>query len=206
VPLSLTSWPRTNYTATGSASLPDMKCSQTPGARPDQVTCAPVDVTVKASSVSTGTLPILEKGVDENTPDYRAGLDFGDDDRQSPFLSRNPPGPGVKARTAGCRQRSEQATFELSKLYTGEFGGFRFQLLNTALNYTQRCNFRGTEYDVIRRVNMANATWWNCTRFDNNHVNYPQHEVFTRILYGGVANTFGIEQKWYCADEDAANP
>ena len=53
---------------------------------------------------------------------------------------------------------------------------------------------------------VGEGAWFNCTRFDANHVNYPQNEIFTRILYGGKKNTLGVNQTWYCADEDAAKP
>ena len=178
----------------------NISCKKVPEGRPDQVVCDPVDLTVKATNVSVN-LPVEEENPYEDNPFLVEGLPSRDG---GPTLNGGAStAPAIKHDTAGCKKRSEAVTWTLSNLRHNEVGA-RFDITNNAINYTQRCNFYdiGTGFDE----KLQAKSWWNCTRVDNMHANWPPNGVYTSILYGGDRNTFGVNQSWYCSDEDANKP
>lgn len=171
-----------------------------PDGRTDQIACAPVDVTIKASNVSVN-LQVEEEDPYEDSPFLVEGLPSRDG---GPSLNNAPaPDPAVKPDTAGCKKRSDAVTWTLSNLRHNEVGA-RLDITNNALNYTQRCNFYDLGTGFEAKLNAK--SWWNCTRVDNMHANWPPNGIFSSVLYGGDRNTFGVNQTWYCSDEDANNP
>ncbi len=156
------------------------------------------EVDVKASNVTLAApvtdTPPQDDGSSNPIPPY-----------YNPFGPQAASKPAVRPSTPGCSSLSKSLSFEVSQVfYSG--GGIAFSLKNTALNYTQRCNVQGIAASVESKLALG-PTWWNCTRFDPMHVNYPAEEVYTRILFGpGPKNILGINQTWYCADEDPAKP
>ena len=187
----------TNYTGTGTSVLSNLACSAISGGRPDEVSCAPVDLTVKASSVSLA--------VPNNYTDQETNLDPNNDGApyENPFLPKAPPKPNVLPSTPGCSKQSQNPIFSVTKFtYTG--GGITFFLKNSALDYTQRCNIIAISQAVDEK--LQKPSWWNCTRFDSMHANYPSEHIYTTILYGGSKNILGVNQTWYCDDEDASKP
>ncbi|KAH8881916.1 hypothetical protein GQ53DRAFT_832046 [Thozetella sp. PMI_491] len=179
----------TNYTGTGASTISDLKCSQVPDGRPDQISCSPIDITVKASNVSIAEHS--SNGVDGEPQD-----DPYSGDGSSPFLPPVYPKPGVLPSAQGCSKMSRSPSFEVSD-FTWSADRVAFTLMNSALNYTQRCTIRGR---------LESPTWLNCTRFDSMHANYPPHGIYTTLRYGGPKNVLGVNQTWYCDDEDASNP
>jgi len=84
------------------------------------------------------------------------------------------------------------------------YNNFRtsFTLTNNALNYSQQCSMG--DITSASEEKLGGRSWWNCTRFDPLHVNYPPFEIYTSILYGGDQNIVGVNQTWYCDDADAS--
>lgn len=75
---------------------------------------------------------------------------------------------------------------------------------NNALNYTQRCSI--SSISEATELRLQNQEWWNCTQYDPMHVDYPSNQIFTSILYGGDKNILGINETWYCDDQDPSKP
>ena len=118
---------------------------------------------------------------------------------ESAFLPPRPPAdPEVKPTTPGCNKRSQAPSWTVSDV-RNVGSRVRLTLKSNALNYTQKCNFQdlGSGSEVRPQ---------NCTQYDNMHANYPYNNIFTTIFYGGNQNILGINQTWYCGDEDASNP
>jgi hypothetical protein len=180
-----------SYVGTGKAVVAGISCTQVAGGRADQVVCAPVDVTVAASNVSVAAAG--EESYDEPLDPYADG----GPPQVNPFADQVIPKPAVLPATPGCSKNSQNPSFKISQFFWAN-GGVSFDLKNTALDYEQRCSVQGGR--------SARPQTFNCTRFDPNHSNYPSQEVFTTVVYGGPQNTLGINQTWYCADENAAKP
>ena len=123
----------------------------------------------------------------------------GADPADNPFGPTFYPMPGVVPSTPDCNELSRSPSFGISNFYWSA-GAVSFILKNNALNYTQRCNLGGAAQ--LSEQGLQNASWWNCTRFDPMHVNYPANGVYTNLLYGGSKNVLGVNQTWYCNDDN----
>ncbi len=152
---------------------------------------------MKASNVS---IAVPSNSSDDQPDDSNAG---GSPPYENPFLPPVYPKPGVLHSTTGCSKMSQSPSFGISKFYWSE-GGISFSLKNNALNYTQRCSISLISSSAEER--LQNPTWWNCTRFDPMHSTYPASGIYTTLLYGGPKNILGINQTWYCDDEDVSKP
>jgi len=185
----------TNYTAIGTSVVQNMNCQPIQDGRPDQVTCAPVaSITIKASNVSTAV-------VKNNTDDESAADPYGNQPVGNPFAVPFTTKPGVVHNTTGCSKASRNATWTVSKFTYSDYG-VRFNLINNALNYSQSCSLG--DITALSESRLHSRSEWNCTRFDPNHVNYPMNGVYTTLIYGGPQNVLGINQTWYCDDEETA--
>ncbi|KAH8897806.1 hypothetical protein GQ53DRAFT_818071 [Thozetella sp. PMI_491] len=178
----------TTFLGTGSAVVDNLSCLQVPNGRPDQVSCAPIDVNVKASSVqavnsTANSEPTAADGAypPRTTADER-------------FISSP---PTVLHDTPSCSQRSRSPSWTVGRV-TYNLQGVRFMLTNTAINYTTQCNIQ----DFIDGVRHEAPRWRNCTRYSPNHVSYPNDGIYTEVLYGGAGDVLGVNQTWYCDDED----
>lgn len=181
----------------GTTVVSNTDCTQIPDGRPEQVSCSPVDVTVKATKVQTNLpTPNDVQEMKDNPENGSGGIPF-----RTPRLP--PPVPQILHDTPGCSKRSQNLTWTISELYPSEYG-VRFTLTNNALNYTERCSFN--EVTSSFEARLQEKGYFNCTRFDPMHANYPANGVYTTILYGGMGNHFGVNQSWYCNDEDLDNP
>lgn len=169
--------------------MSNLDCHPVPGGREDQVSCAPIDVSVKISNVSVAA---QKTDID----DQLQPQDDPYSDGASPFLPPVYSKPGVLPTTQGCSKMSLRPSFAVSDISWSD-SRLTFNLMNTALNYTQKCNINGRP---------STLSWLNCTRFDPLHANYPASGIYTSLLYGGQKNILGINQTWYCADEDASKP
>ena len=174
----------------GTGLLSDLACSPIPGGRPDQVACLPIDTNIKASNVSIA-IPSDNTDDDPDDDPYANGAPL-----DNPFGPQFYPKPGVTPSTPSCSELSQSPSYKISNFFWS-VGGVAFTLTNSALNYTQRCNIGGNGESPGQ---LQSPSWWNCTRFDSMHVNYPANEVYTSLLYGGKRNILGINQTWYCND------
>ncbi len=152
---------------------------------------------MKASNVSI-TVPSSTSDESEEDP-YMDGAHNPD----NPFAPQVYPKPGVLPSTPGCSKMSLSPTFDISDFSRSAAGGISFKLKNSGLNYTQKCNVQISQSTGQK---LQAPSWWNCTRFDPLHVNYPANGIYTSILYGGPRNVLGINQTWYCNDEDVSKP
>ncbi len=189
---------RTTFVGSGSTVLSNINCHPVPEGRPDQVACSPVDVTVKASNVSIA-VPVSTDSPDEDPYDRP----------RDPVTSRPSSKPQILHNTAGCSKASQSPSWTVTGFYHSDLG-VRFSLTNNVLNYTTRCNLQdltlGFGVRVDQNTGLSQNIWWNCSRYDNTHATYPYDGIYTEVLYGGLSNLLGINQTWYCDDEDASNP
>ncbi|KAL1864491.1 hypothetical protein VTK73DRAFT_5862 [Phialemonium thermophilum] len=191
-------WSQTTLRGTGTATIPDLTCSPIPHGRPDQMSCAPVDIIVKPANVSIVAPTNGTEEEDGSESDPYA-------DTAPPVNPFNPlvlPTPAVQPSSPDCNRLSENPTFRVSNFYFS-MGGVTFTLENTALNYTQMCNIAGAPDQPVQDV-LQTPAWWNCSYSDPNHVDYPPGGVYTTVLYGGPQNILGVNQSWYCDGEDAS--
>jgi len=157
--------------------------------REDQVACAPIDLTVKASAVQAVTGPA--SSVPEETElDYRGGR-IGS---QFPYVAAP---PSVTPSTAGCTDQSWSASWIIGRIRYS-LQGITFRLTNTALNYTTECSLQ----DTTTNIRNETPVWRNCTRYSNLRATYPYDGIYTEVLYGGRGDVLGINQTWYCADTE----
>jgi len=179
---------RVTYLGAGSAVATNMTCQQTPGGRQDQVSCKPIDINVKASTV------LAVNGTASSVPeDEDAVFPPRGDGRAPPFQSVS---PSISHDSPSCSARSQSASWSIGRiLYTGQ--GIRFMLTNTALNYTTQCSIQ----DVTDRIRTETPIWRNCTRYSTIHATYPNDGIYTEVLYGGTGDILGINQTWYCDDD-----
>ncbi len=183
----------TNYTGTGASVISNVTCHRIPNARPDEVACAPVDVTIKASAVTTGS---SQSSIVED-PDSSGGTP------NNPFLVPPATKPGVQHNTPGCSKKSQSPSWNVSNFFYSP-QGVTFTLKNNALDYVQGCSMFEVSSSIETR--LQSQTLWNCTRPDPLHANYPLNRVYTSILWGGPTNVLGMNETWYCDDEDADKP
>ena len=186
---------RTHYTATGTSIIPaaNVSCQQVPNGRPDQVVCNPFDATIKVQKFSTNDSHTAEEPLVEEP--YISV----DAPGESPFLAPRPPAdPQIKHNSPGCNKMSQKPSWTISDI-RNVGARVRFTLRNNALNYTQNCNLQDSSSE-------SEGALQNCTRYDTMHAYYPYNKVFTTILYGGNQNVLGVNQTWYCDDEDPNSP
>ena len=182
------------FTGSGSAVLANIKCTSIPDGRPDQISCAPVDATVGASKVTRGPAPPPStEGATGYVPQG------GGQNNRQPATTK----PDVKHDTPGCIKLSKSPSWIMSDFYNAGLGA-RFTITNQALNYTARCNLN--DLSATSEGQLDERNWWNCSRYDSTHATYPYDGIYTEILYGGPQNVLGINQTWYCDDEDSSKP
>ena len=167
--------------------ISNLACTPVAGGRPDQVSCAPVDVTVAASNVTLAVKKASESADHDSDTDSVPPA--------NPFVSPVYGKPGVQPNTPGCGKLSQNTSFEVTN-FLWSATGVTFSLTNNGLNYTQPCSLRVSD-------SRSTQSWWNCTSFDAGHASYPPYQVFTSVLYGGPQNVLGVNQTWYCNDADS---
>jgi len=116
--------------------------------------------------------------------------------------------PKIQHNTTGCTQRSHSPSWTVTSFYPTVYGA-GFTVTNNALNYTARCDLQDYSLNGADKPanKMARSSWWNCSRNDDSHATYPYYDgVYTQVLIGGPQNLLGINQTWYCDDEDPTSP
>ncbi len=135
--------------------------------------------------------------------------------------TRPPPPEGIF--TTGCHSASESPTWTLkdvkhsqsmSRIYSAFTGALisrsgylDLDIYNHANKVTIPCRLVGeglTNYtDSANQLPNYNL-WWTCDAIDQ-HL-FPKYNISTLVMFNKTAGTLGVNQTWYCSDDEGLKP